>query len=109
MLLYLTDRNHWPVCLPLFLVRYAGAHLDAVLNSTHRTETRTVKALLMGLGTTLRSVNEPITDDPVGKLMANMLVAIGQFDNDAKSERTKAGMKAAAELGRWPFKRPLGT
>jgi site-specific DNA recombinase len=27
-----------------------------------------VKALLMSLGTTLRSVNEPITDDPVGEV-----------------------------------------
>jgi DNA invertase Pin-like site-specific DNA recombinase len=40
----------------------------------------------------LRSVNEPISDDCTGKLMENILAAMAQFDNDQKSERTKAGM-----------------
>jgi DNA invertase Pin-like site-specific DNA recombinase len=43
----------------------------------------------------LRSVNEPIRDDCTGKLMENILAAMAQFDNDQKSERTKAGMLAA--------------
>jgi DNA invertase Pin-like site-specific DNA recombinase len=67
-----------------------------------------VKAILYGLGISVRSVTEPIADDTTGKLLANMLAAIAQFDNDAKSDRTKAGMKAALERGRWPFKAPLG-
>src|SRR5262249_19618599 len=30
------------------------------------------------------------------------------FDNDVRSERTRGGMKAALELGRWTFLAPLG-
>jgi hypothetical protein len=57
---------------------------------------------------TLRSVNEPISDDAVGKLTENMLAAIAQFDNDQKAERTKAGMRTALGRGRWTWQAPLG-
>ena len=67
-----------------------------------------IRALLLRLGVSLRSVNEPISDDPVGKLTENMLAAIAQFDNDQKAERTKAGMRAAVALGRWMWLAPLG-
>lgn len=67
-----------------------------------------VKAILYGLGISVRSVTEPIADNTTGKLLANMLAAIAQFDNDAKADRTKAGVKAALECGRWPFQAPLG-
>ncbi len=67
-----------------------------------------VRALLLRLGVSLRSVSEPIGDDAVGKLTENMLAAIGQFDNDQKAERTKAGMRAALERGQWAWLAPLG-
>jgi site-specific DNA recombinase len=67
-----------------------------------------VRALLYQLGISLRSVNEPISDDSVGKLTENILAAIGQFDNDVKSDRTKAGMRAALERGRWAWRAPIG-
>ena len=67
-----------------------------------------LRALLQSFGVSIRSVNEPIADDTIGKLTANILAAIAQFENDAKSDRTKAGMKAALESGRWPFQAPLG-
>ena len=34
--------------------------------------------------------------------------AFAQFDNDVRSDRTRAGMKAALELGRWTFLAPIG-
>ena len=34
--------------------------------------------------------------------------AFAQFDNDVRSDRTRAGMRAALELGRWTFPAPLG-
>jgi site-specific DNA recombinase len=40
--------------------------------------------------------------------MEGVLAAFAQFDNDVRSERTRAGMKAALELGRWTFPAPLG-
>jgi DNA invertase Pin-like site-specific DNA recombinase len=33
-----------------------------------------------------------------GKLMEGVLAAFAQFDNDVRSDRTRAGMKAALEL-----------
>jgi DNA invertase Pin-like site-specific DNA recombinase len=43
---------------------------------------------------------EPIDDTSTGKLMEGVLAAFAQFDNDVRSDRTRAGMKAALELGR---------
>jgi hypothetical protein len=37
-----------------------------------------------------------------------MLAAFAQFDNDVRSERTLAGMKAAILEGKWTFKAPIG-
>jgi DNA invertase Pin-like site-specific DNA recombinase len=65
-------------------------------------------AHLKQLGVTLRSATEPIGDSSTEKLMENMLSAFAQFDNDVRSERTIAGMKAAMEEGRWTFGVPLG-
>ena len=67
-----------------------------------------VRGLLLHLGVSLRSVSERIGEDSVGKLTENMLAAIGQFDNDVKAERTKQGMLAALERGRWTWRAPLG-
>jgi DNA invertase Pin-like site-specific DNA recombinase len=43
-----------------------------------------------------------------GKWMEGVLAAFAQFDNDVRSDRTRAGMKAALELGRWVFLAPIG-
>ena len=40
--------------------------------------------------------------------MEGVLAAFAQFDNDVRSDRTRAGMKAALELGRWVFLAPIG-
>jgi site-specific DNA recombinase len=68
----------------------------------------TLRAYLHGLGISLRSTTEPIDDTSTGKLMEGVLASFAQYDNDLKSERTKAGMKAAIERGRWTFVAPLG-
>ncbi|MGI6240464.1 MAG: recombinase family protein [Candidatus Omnitrophota bacterium] len=67
-----------------------------------------IRALLSNLGISLRSVTELIDNSSAGKLMETILAGFAQFDNDVKSERTKAGMKAAMEKGRWPYIAPLG-
>jgi site-specific DNA recombinase len=56
----------------------------------------------------LRSATEPIDDTSTGKLMEGVLAAFAQFDNDVRADRTRAGMKAALELGRWTFLAPIG-
>ena len=67
-----------------------------------------LRAHLKSLGISLRSATEPIDDTSTGKLMEGVLAAFAQFDNDVRSDRTRAGMKAALELGRWTFLAPLG-
>src|SRR5262249_39676806 len=67
-----------------------------------------LRAHLKSLGISLRSATEPIDDTSTGKLTEGVLAAFAQFDNDVRSERTRGGMKAALELGRWTFLAPLG-
>ena len=64
------------------------------------------QGLVKGLGPRQRV--EPIDDTSTGKLMEGVLAAFAQFDNDVRSDRTRAGMKAALELGRWVFLAPIG-
>ena len=40
--------------------------------------------------------------------MEGILAAFAQFDNDCRSDRARAGMKAALERGRWTFLAPIG-
>ena len=63
---------------------------------------------LRSLGISLRSATEPIDDTSTGKLMEGVLAAFAQFDNDVRSDRTRAEMRAALDLGRWTFLAPLG-
>ena len=67
-----------------------------------------LRSLLQSLGISLRSATEPIDDTSTGKLMEGVLAAFAQFDNDCRSDRTRAGMKAALELGRSTFLAPIG-
>jgi site-specific DNA recombinase len=67
-----------------------------------------LRAYLQSLGISLRSATEPIDDTSTGKLMEGVLAAFAQFDNDVRSDRTRAGMRAALHLGRWTFYAPLG-
>ncbi len=67
-----------------------------------------LRSHLKSLGISLRSATEPIDDTSTGKLMEGVLAAFAQFDNDIRSDRTRAGMRAALELGRWTFLAPLG-
>src|SRR5215211_6447832 len=67
-----------------------------------------LRAHLKSLGISLRSATEPIDDTSTGQLMEGVLAAFAQFDNDVRSDRTRAGMRAALELGRWVFLAPIG-
>ncbi len=67
-----------------------------------------IKAQLAKFGVRLVSVTEPIEDSPTGNLMESMLAAFAQFDNDIRTLRTSAGMKARTEQGGWPHDAPYG-
>ncbi|MEM1203299.1 MAG: recombinase family protein [Acidobacteriota bacterium] len=59
-------------------------------------------------GVSIHSVTEPIRDDAVGRMTEGLLAVFAQFDNDLRSERVTAGMKAAVARGRWVWVPPYG-
>jgi site-specific DNA recombinase len=80
--------------------------LDRFSRETH--DHMVVRALLSKAGVVLRSVTEPIDETSMGRFMENITAAVAQFDNNVRSDRTKAGMKAAMESGQWCHKAPFG-
>lgn len=68
----------------------------------------TMRAVLKGYGTQLRSVSEPITETPSGKFMESVMAARAEFDNNDRSERSKDGMLARLREGFWVWQAPLG-
>jgi site-specific DNA recombinase len=59
-------------------------------------------------GVTLCSVMQPTEETANGRMYRNMTGVFNQYDNELKAEKTIIGMKQAANLGRFPFKAPLG-
>ncbi|MDB5238264.1 MAG: hypothetical protein JWM46_534 [Candidatus Kaiserbacteria bacterium] len=66
------------------------------------------RAVLKRYGTELRSVSEPISDDPVGKAMEGMLSVFAEFDNNVRSARSRSGMVEKVKRGEWVWAAPLG-
>lgn len=67
-----------------------------------------IQALLKKMGIVLWSATEPIGITVTGKLMENMLASFAQFDNEQRSERCGAGMKARSLEGGWVVNAPIG-
>jgi DNA invertase Pin-like site-specific DNA recombinase len=107
-----TDRSQLQALLKYCRAHKGEVHFVVVYNLTRFAREKydhfKLRALLKSLGISLRSATEPIDDTSTGKLMEGVLAAFAQFDNDVRSDRTRAGMRAALELGRWTFPAPLG-
>jgi site-specific DNA recombinase len=107
-----TDRSQLQALLKYCRTHKGQIHFVVVYNLTRFAREKydhfALRAHLNSLGISLRSATEPIDDTSTGKLMEGVLAAFAQFDNDVRSDRTRAGMKAALELGRWTFPAPLG-
>jgi DNA invertase Pin-like site-specific DNA recombinase len=107
-----TDRSELQALLKYCRTHKGKVHFVVVYNLTRFARQKydhfALHAHLKSLGILLRSATEPIDDTSTGKLMEGVLAAFAQFDNDVRSERTLAGMRAALSLGRWTFKAPLG-
>lgn len=67
-----------------------------------------VRAILRKSGTELRSVTEPINETPTGKLMEHVIAGFAEFDNNVRTERTKAGMRERVKEGIWVWQPQLG-
>ena len=107
-----TDRSQLQSLLTYCRLNKGRVHFVVVFNLTRFARDKydhfALRSLLQSLGISLRSATEPIDDTSTGKLMEGVLAAFAQFDNDCRSDRTRAGMKASLELGRWVFLAPIG-
>src|SRR5687767_97550 len=99
-----TDRSQLQKLLTFCRLNKGRVHFVVVFNLTRFARDKydhfALRSLLQSLGISLRSATEPIDDTSTGKLMEGVLAAFAQFDNDCRSDRTRARMKAALELGR---------
>src|SRR5206468_12905087 len=100
------------VCEEYCRLNKGRVHFVVVFNLTRFARDKydhfALRSLLQSLGISLRSATEPIDDTSTVKLMEGVLAAFAWFDNDCRSDRTRAGMKAALELGRWTFLALIG-
>ena len=107
-----TDRTELQRLLNYCRTHKGKVHFVVVYNITRFAREKydhfALRALLKSLGISLRSATEPIDDTATGKLMEGVLAAFAQFDNDVRADRTRAGMRAALDQGRWTFIPPLG-
>jgi site-specific DNA recombinase len=107
-----TDRSQLQNLLTYCRLNKGRVHFLVVFNLTRFARDKydhfALRSHLQSLGISLRSATEPIDDTSTGKLMEGVLAAFAQFDNDVRSDRTRAGMRAALELGRWTFLAPIG-
>jgi DNA invertase Pin-like site-specific DNA recombinase len=105
-----TDRSQLQNLLTFCRLNKGRVHFVVVFNLTgfarDKDDHFALRSHRQSLGISLRSAPEPIDDTSTGKLMEGVLAAFAQFDNDVRSDRTRAGMKAALELGRWVFLAP---
>jgi DNA invertase Pin-like site-specific DNA recombinase len=106
------DRTELQKLLTFCRTNKGRVHFVVVFNLTRFARDKydhfALRSLLQSLGISLRSATEPIDDTSTGKLMEGVLAAFAQFDNDVRSDRTRAGMKAALEIGRRVFLAPIG-
>ncbi len=106
-----TDRSQLQALLEYCRTHKGKVHFVVVYNLARSARERydhfALRAHLNSLGISLRSATEPIDDTSTGKLMKGVLAAFAQFDNDVRSDRTRAGMKAALGLGRSTSQRGL--
>ncbi len=83
-----SEINHWVV----YNMKRASRDNDSY--------TTNVKLVLRASGITIRSATEPaVNDTKEGRFMENLLVALGQLDNEGKAEVTIDNMRSLAMQG----------
>ena len=91
-------KNHVDYFVVYKLDRFARNQVDHI----------TVRETLKKYKTELKSVTEPISDTPVGKMMESMLSAFAEFDNNVRTERSVNGMRERIKQGILVWQAPLG-
>ncbi len=72
------------------------------------TDHHVYKGRLASLGIALRSTTQPTDATPWGQFAETIAAAQAKLDNDLRAMRTRDGMRAALERGRWIHQAPIG-
>ena len=67
-----------------------------------------VRKILLGYGTSLHSVTEPIGNKPSEKFMETMLAAASDYENGIRRQQCTDGMSQKINQGIYPWKPPVG-
>ncbi len=67
-----------------------------------------VRKILIGYGTTLYSVTEPIGNKPSEKLVETVLAATSDYENAIRKQQCSDGMSQKINQGIWPWNPPIG-
>jgi DNA invertase Pin-like site-specific DNA recombinase len=67
-----------------------------------------VRKILLGYGTTLYSVTEPIGNKPAEKFIETVLAGAAEYDNAIRKQRCSDGLLARINQGIYPWKPPIG-
>ena len=107
-----TDRSQLQNLLTYCRLNKGRVHFVVVFNLTRFARDKydhfALRSHLQSLGISLRSATEPIDDTSTGKLMEGVHAAFAQFDNDVRSDRTRARMKGrlkSVSVGPWRAQR----
>ena len=95
--------GHCAKTKPDFLVIY---QLDRLSRDTH--DHAVLRAQLGALGTRIRSVKESLDETPVGNMIASVLAATSQFENDVRSQKITDAMRSLDQDGYWTHTPPNG-
>ena len=97
-LLDYVKRYHPPAVMVWKIDRLARNNLDAQI----------VRSRLATQQCRVMSATEPISNDPSGKFMYDILSAVAEYDNQLRAERRRLGMTAQVREGWWVHSPPLG-
>ncbi|MGE5446573.1 MAG: recombinase family protein [Ignavibacteriales bacterium] len=67
-----------------------------------------VRKILLGYGTTLHSVTEPIGNKPAEKFIETVLAGAAEYDNTIRKQRCSDGMSTKINQDIYPWRPPLG-
>jgi len=68
----------------------------------------TIKAILKQKGIRLISASEPFDDNPIGRLLENIIASISEWYSANLGEEIKKANMAKLKRGEWPHKPPIG-
>ena len=98
------------------LLQYCKEHKEVDVVLVHKIDRlarnlidyATIKAILKQKGIRLISVTEPFDDNPIGRLLENIIASISEWYSANLGEEIKKAAQAKLMKGEWPQRPPIG-